>query len=241
MAWSFKRNAGNSRREQSLSDRHNAPPQANPYAFVNPNYRRGGPWSEQPLPTYADTIGSHPNSDHPYDTITAQQKVLPYGTYPPAGSPPDKWNGYKLDNFTRSIDQEHVLNADEGRHFGSEIPAQQRKRPALNPYWYRNVPDRPQRAPDGYQFLRKFDQGVLGRRNLTGNHFSQAQTVTDNNRLALQGMIAPLRRRSTYRLEPIAYGEDTVTVADATGFVPAPGVVDSPITPSFGPRSFRLG
>lgn len=230
-------------REQSTYDQVHAPPDADVTAFITPNYRRGGPYSEQPAPTYSDSLrDAHPLSERPSHPLTAVQQTLPYGTYPPAGEPPDKWNGYKLDNFTRSIDQEHVLDSDEGQAFGSEIPRQRRIHPALNPYWYINIPDRIQRAPDHYSFLRKFDQGVLGKRRLSGDHYSQGQMATDNHRTALQGMVAPLRRRSTFRMEPIPYGEDTVTVVEDTGYTPAAQIVKSP-TPQYDvvtARSFRL-
>ena len=241
MAWSFTRNKGNKRREQSAADQAHAAPEADVTAFIVPNYRRGGPWSQQAAPTYSDSLrDDHPLSERPSHPLTAVQQNLPYGTYPPAGSPPDKWNGYKLDNYVRSIDQEHVLDSDEGQQFGSEIPRQRRMHPALNPYWYINIPDRIQRAPDHYSFIRKFDQGVLGKRALSGDHFSQGQMATDNHRTALQGMIAPLRRRSTFRMEPIPYGEDTVTMVEQTGFVPAGDVVTTPIDQTPTNRSFRL-
>lgn len=241
MAWSFQRNKGKKDRANTLKDQRAAAPVADPVAFTEPGYRRGGPFSREPLPTYADTIGSHQdNRTHAYDKITDQQKSLPFGTYPAAGSPPADWIGYELEPYERSIKDEHVLNGDEGHAFGPEIPTQRRMQWALNPYWYKNIVQRPQRAPDGYSFTRKFDQGVLGARRLNGNHFSQAQTATDNHSTALQGMVAPLRRRSTFRLEPIAYGEDTVTLVDSTGFVPAPGTVQTPIVANYGPRSFRL-
>lgn len=242
MAWSFRRNEGRKSREQSLRDQRLAPPDVDETAFINPNYRRGGPWSAQALPTYSDSLrDDHELSERPSHPLTAVQQSLPYGTYPPAGEPPDKWNGYKLDNWIRSQDQEHVLDSDEGQVFGAEIPRQRRMHPALNPYWYINIPDRIQRAPDHYSFLRRFDQGVLGKRRLSGDHFSQGQMATDNHRTALQGMVPSMRRRSTFRMEPIPYGEDTVTVVDNSGFVPASEIVTSPRYDEPTNRSFRLG
>ena len=240
MPWSWQRNAGKKTREQSRKDQQAAPPIVDETAFVVPNYRRGAPWSQQARPTYADSLrDAHPLSERPAHPLTAVQRVLPFGTYPPAGKPPDEWSGYKQDNWQRSQEQEHVLNGDEGQAFGSGIPKQELKHPALNPYWYINIPDRIQRAPWGYSFLRKFDQGVLGKRRLSGEHFSQAQTATDQQNVALQGMVAPLRRRSTFRMEPIAYGENTTTVVAQSGFSPAPATVESPVA-SWGSRSFRL-
>lgn len=54
----------------------------------------------------------------PYDEITNVQASLPFGTYPPAGKPPDQWSGYKTWPWQRSQRDEHVLQSDEGSPFG---------------------------------------------------------------------------------------------------------------------------
>jgi len=249
--WSWRRNQGD-KQDSDARKAQEALPEYGTVEYTEPNYRRGAPYSQEAIPTYADSM-SRIRGPRPYDLITDQQASLPFGTYPPAGVPPTKWLGYEQDNWQTSQQQEHVLQGDEGSPFGgpertvgrgtdniviATAPGQRRMHPALNPYWYKNVVRRPQRAPDGYSFVRKFDQGVLGARRLNGNHFSQAQTVSDNNRLALAGQVAPLRRRSTFRLEPTQVASNTIQGTETSGDFQDPTTYMSPWAGSS--RSFRL-
>lgn len=238
--WSYQRNKGNvADRWVDRKKQEKAVPPSNTSAYTVPNYRRGSPYSKEAVPTYTDRI-SYQAGEHPYDTITAQQAALPFGTRPPADKPASEWSGYEEDNYTRSIKFEHVLNGDEGPEFGAGIPKQRRSHMAPNPYNRVNIVNRPQRTPAEWSFVRPFDRYVLGRRTLNGSHYSEAQTATDNNRTALQGMVPPLRRRSTFRLEPVQYGENSVSASASSMDLNARGVVTSPVA-GFTPRSFRLG
>lgn len=243
MAWSFRRNQGDADRPKTRGRRRKESEQAvppnNTDEFTVPSYRRGSPYSKEAQPTYADR-NTFQQGKHPYDNLTAQQAGLPFGTYPPSTKPPQEWVGYKQDNYARSIRDEHVLNADEGIPFGAGIPAQHRNHPALNPYWNANIVKRIQRAPNEYSFLRLFDRQVLGRRSLNGTHFSQGQNATDNNRLALQGMVPAIRRRSTFRLDPVQYADNSVQASDSSDYVNQYGSVTSGLADLYA-RSFRLG
>lgn len=250
--WSWRRNQGDGQTADAKKA-DEALPEYGTAEFTEPGYRRGGPYSQEAVPTYADSM-ARIRGRRPYDTISNIQEGLPFGTRPPANKPPDTWSGYKQDNWQESQRQEHVLNGDEGNRFGGPesmvgregtdnivqavVPPQRRAHPALNPYWYKNVVLRPQHAPNGYSFVRKFDQGVLGARRLNGNHFSEAQTVSDNNRLALAGQVAPLRRRSTARLEPVQTASNTIQGTESSGEFQSPTTYMSPWTGSS--RSFRL-
>ena len=252
MAWSWRRNQGDARADDARKA-DQALPEYGTAEYTEPNYRRGAPYSQEAVPTYADSM-RRIRGQRPYDDITDQQESLPFGTYPPSGKPPSTWIGYEQDNWRRSERDEHVLNGDEGRRFGSlqstigphgtdqviqePIPGQHRQHWALNPYWYKNIVNRPQRTPSEWTFIRKFDQGVLGARRLNGNHFSQAQTVSDNNRLALAGQVSPLRRRSTFRLEPTQYASNTVQGTEESGEFTDPTTYMSPWAGAA--RSFRL-
>lgn len=212
-----------------------APPaQTNPYAFVVPSYRRGGPYSQEAVPQGgSDRIGEHPDSSNIGDTITKVQRRRPFGTYPPAGLPPDGWLGYKQDNWQRSQRDEDVL-------FGiPQRESQHRVKMAKNPYFDNpNNVNRPQHAPHDYSFLRNPDWNYLGKRELSGEHYSQAQTVTDQSNVALKGLSVAPRRRSTFRLEPIQFGENTATVASQSGYAPQNSTFTSAITNTVA--SFRL-
>lgn len=251
MAWSWRRNQGKQRTDNARKA-DQALPEYGTAEYTEPNYRRGAPYSQEAVPTYADSM-RRIRGQRPYDPITDQQASLPFGTYPASTSPPAEWIGYEQDNWQRSKDDEHVLNGDEGRRFGTpqstighnpddvisrRIPGQHRSHWALNPYWYKNVVKRPQRTPSEWSFIRRFDQGVLGARRLNGMHYSQAQTVSDNNRLALAGQISPLRRRSTFRLEPTQYASNTIQGTEASGEFTDPTTYMSPWAGSA--RSFRL-
>lgn len=250
--WSWRRNQGDNRQDNARKA-DEALPDYGTAEYTEPNYRRGGPYSQEAVPTYADSM-RRIRGQRPYDEITDVQASLPFGTYPPAGKPPDQWSGYKTWPWQRSQRDEHVLQSDEGSPFGgpertvgsdgtdditiAQAPEQHRAHWALNPYWYKNVVRRPQRAPDGYSFVRRFDQQILGARRLNGNHFSQGQTVSDNNRLALAGQVSPLRRRSTFRLEPTQYASNTVQGTEDSGSFQDPTTYMSPWAGSS--RSFRL-
>lgn len=237
--WSFRRNQGKETPPDKREQVATAPPN-DVSPFTVPNYRRGGPYSQEAVPTYTDAM-QRQAGEHGYETITEQHRRFPWSTYPPAGYPPSEWTGYEQDNWQRSQEDENVVNAEEGPQFGVKIPKQVRMHPALNPYWLPNIVKRPQRSPAEWSFLRPFDRYTLGKRALNGSHYSQAQTATDNNRLALQGMVPPLRRRSTYRLEPVQLGENTYSaLANSTEGSPGPGPVISAVAGTV-PRSFRLG
>lgn len=239
MAWSYNRNQGKNKTSQGKKKEEvktAGPIDVSPYTV--PNYRRGAPYSDQAVPVYADEPRRFRMGVHQYDTITEQQSEMPFGTYPAAGHPPSEWIGYKQEPYRRSLRFEIVQNAEEGTEFGAEgTPKQRRMRWAMNPYWQPNIVNRPQRPPHEWSFLRPFDRYTLGLRRLNGSHYSQAQTATDNNRVALQGMVPPLRRRSTFRSEPVQHGDNTYSaVASSTSL---PGPVMSPVA-GLGTRSFRL-
>lgn len=214
-----------------------ASPVANPYAFVVPNYLRGSPYSAMAVPTYADNLSRGGPKDR-YDTPMEQHREWPKATArPDSTKPPAEWSGYNQDQIIRSKEQEWVLNADEGPRAWID---QYRWQNHLNPYEFTaNVVVRPQRPPHEYSMIRDPDHNYLGRRDLTGEHYSAAQTVTDQQALALKGMVPNRHRRSTVRVEPIAYGELTNTVARRSGFSPNQASATAPDS-SFSSRSFRL-
>jgi len=235
MAWSWRSLTG---RQDKADDRaaSEASPPANVYPFVVPNYRRGGPYSQEAVPTFADSPARTGVKDR-YDTPTEQHRELPQGWGPPSTRPPGQWIGYNQDNIRRSKRDEHVLNADEGptkwHHPWSWHPHN-------NPYWApRPNIGRIQRPPHQYSFLRDPGKNYLGRRDLTGNHYSQAQTVTDQQAVALKGMQPGRHRRSTFRLEPIAFGELTTSISERSGFSPQQATVES-ASAGYPSRSFRL-
>lgn len=232
MAWFNKQTSFNASPADPVKASKAVPP-ANPYAFTVPSYLRGSPYSKEAVPTYADNQYQK-NGPHDYQSLTWQQKWWPFGSRPSSDSPPAHWIGYYQDNFARSITDEHVLHADEG------LPLYQRNWiPRLNPYWSANTVNRPQRTVSDYNFLRNPGRNYLGRRDLTGEHYSAANTVTDQQAVALKGMSVNMHRRSTFRLEPVQYGENTVSVVADSGFSPAQATYVSPTSPSYT-RSFRL-
>lgn len=214
---------------------HAAPP-PNPSAFTVPGPRgRTGPYVAANF-TYADNPQS-PN----YDEATGGREewrtrtditghigeAMPSGTYPAAGHPPEDWNGYYTEDWQSSQRNEIVVNADEGLPLIGE-----RYHPALNPYWYKIPNSRVQRTPHEYDFTRPFDQqNKLGRRNLTGVHYSAANIgMTANPSESLKGMTSQKRRRTTHRIEPIEYGENMTMSSSGSG--PTSGY---PVGGSFGP------
>lgn len=219
------------RTETEKADDAAAP--ANVYPFVVPNYRRGGPYSSEAVPTYSDSEYRSGVRDR-YESPTEQHREWPRGWGPPSTMPPGQWIGYNQDNIQRSRRDEQVLNADEGP---TEWIAQERWRPAHNPYYYRNNSDRIQRPPHEYSMIRKADKNYLGNRTLSGNHYSQAQMVSDEMALSLKGMVPSKNRRSVERVEPIAYGEMTNTRSGRRGFVKDAAYTAPEGAPS---ASFRL-
>lgn len=214
-----------------------ASPAPNPYAFVVPNYLRGSPYSAMAVPTYADNISRSGPHDR-YDTPTEQHREWPKATArPDSTKPPGEWSGYNEDQIIRSKAQEWVLNGAEGPQTWID---QYRYQLGQNPYEFKaNVVVRPQRPPHEYAMIRDPDHNYLGKRELSGEHYSAAQSVTDQQALALKGMVPGRHRRSTVRVEPIAYGEMTSTIARRSGYAPNQATVTSPDS-SFGSRSFRL-
>lgn len=205
------------------------PPDVDVRAFVVPNYTRGAPYVDS-IPDYADSPEIRHNH-FPYRTTTQIQASYDKQTYPTAGRPPQEWKGYKTESWTRSEQQEHVLNGREGKL----LVDQRRYQSAENPYYKLNKVDRPQRQVHEYSFLRPYDKGVLGMRLLNGMHLSQAQIGQGS--APLRGMQAPMRRRSTYRLEPLQYS--VATVDNQSGSVPVNMTFTSPgaVYPS---RAYRL-
>ena len=153
--------------------------------------------------------------------------ILPPGTYPAAGEPPDDWHGYKMRDWQESQANEHVINADEGLPlFGNK-----RYHPALNPYWNKIPNTRVQRAPHEYDFRRRYDQ--WSKRNLTGEVYAAGNIgLTSNPAMSLKGMAPQRHRRSTHRVEPIEMGENIYS----TGPSPrSPSAVYSSGNAGFGP------
>lgn len=237
--WSWRRNQG----EQRVDDPRKAADALPDYGtdeFTEPNYRRGGPYSQEAVPTYADAL-SRQAGRRPFRPLTHVIESLPFGTYPASTSPPGEWIGYKQDNLTRSVDPEYgenVINGEEGPRYGDHWPGQRRMRWAMNPYWKANVVTRPQRTPHEWSFVRPFDRYVLGERRLNGMHYSQAQTATDNNRLALAGQVPQRHRRSTFRLEPTQTASNNIQGSESSGVMNDPGTYLSPW--SGASRSFRV-
>lgn len=209
------------------------PPDPDPYEVPNPE--EGSPY----IPAnydYSPGIMS-PNyispsrqearwRDHGYEAT---------GSRPSAEKPAADWRGYKQDNWQRSQRDEHVLNGREG----DPLVGQSRHHSALNPYWYRIPDERIQRAPDHFSFIRPFDQGVLGERQLNGMHYSEATIgLTKNPSDSLKGMTPAFRRISTFRLEPTEWGENTVSQAARTG--PPGAVFTSPSYSFGGGNGYRL-
>jgi hypothetical protein len=219
--WSFK-----TKKQETIAEE--AAPTADPGSrFVVPNYTRGSPYV-QSNPVYADNPGIN-TGEHAYVPVTRQQAESGMATYPEAGKPPSAWKGYYGESWWRSEREEHARGEE-----GFPNP-QEYLRMAPNPYFNRNVVNRPQRTPHEYSFLRRFDQDTLGKRELNGNHFSQA-TIGQSSE-PLKGMVAPMRRRSTYRLEPTQF--DVATIDDNSGTVPVNMTFTSPDV-GFADRSYRL-
>lgn len=221
--WSFK-----SKKAETLAEQ--AAPTADPGSrFVVPNYTHGSPYV-QSNPVYAENPDSN-TGHHDYQTVTKQQDDSGLATYPPAGKPPSAWKGYYGESWWRSEREEHVINARQGL---PEPQSYQRWVP--NPYRLGpNRVNRPQRTPHEYSFLRKFDQEILGARELNGNHFSQATMGQSSE--PLKGMSINYRRRSTYRLEPTQF--DVATIDGNSGSVPVNMTFTSPDA-TFPDRSYRL-
>jgi hypothetical protein len=225
LTWSSRK------KKQVAADR--AAPVENPGgAFTVPNYDVGGPYVVA-APNYTSNPGvTDPHTPHDWQSVGEQfSQFRRYGgTYPEAGEPPEEWSGYYHESWQRSEKQENVINAAEG------FPNPQRfLQWALNPYWYRNDVNRPQRTPHEYSFVRAFDKGVLGKRQLTGDHGSEATIGMSS--APLKGMSVPSRRRSTYRIDPIQYS--VATVDDSIENPPFSTTFTSPEA-DFGSRSYRL-
>lgn len=219
--WSFKKTKAETVAEQ-------AAPTADPGSrFVVPDYTHGAPYV-QANPVYAPNPGVN-TGHHSWQSVTEQQAKSGFATYPQAGKPPTEWKGYYGESWWRSEREEHARGEE-----GFPNP-QEYRRMALNPYFNRNVVNRPQRTPHEYSFLRRFDQGILGARLLNGNHFSQATIGQSSD--PLKGMTPPMRRRSTYRLEPSQF--DVATISDNSGTVPVNMTFTSPDA-GFADRSYRL-
>lgn len=198
------------------------PPDPRPYEVPDPG--KPIPYVVA-IPDYADNR-SVPKYQTPEQAQAAWRDKgnRPSGDRPSPRTPPEEWQGYeRWGDYGRSIEGEHLVNGEEG------LPLQgyRRYQSALNPYWYRIPDTRIQRAPHEWDFQRLFDQGVLGERQLNGSHYSAATIgLTDNPSTSLRGM-SPIRRRtSTFRLEPVEYGENTVSQAARIG--PPSAVYTSP-------------
>lgn len=139
----------------------------------------------------------------------------PSGDYPPAGFPPETYHGYRREDWQASERNEHLVNGAEG----DPLFRNRRYAAALNPYFYRIPNSRIQRAPHEWDFRRPFDQqNVLGKRTFTGEHYSAANIgLTANPSSSLKGMSAPKRRRTTYRIEPIEYGDNIPATSNGGG------------------------
>lgn len=239
MAWSWRSLADRNKSKANQKQTEEASPPPNAYPFVVPSYRRGGPYSDEAMPTFADNP-SRSGVKERYWTPTQQMQFWPQGWGPPTNQPPGQWSGYNQDNLTRSKRDETVLNADEGSVAWIN---QYRFTNHQNPYeWGSNMgidTGRVQRPPHEYAMLRAPDKNYLGRRDLNGMHYSAAQTVTDQQALALKGMVPGRHRRSTFRLEPIAFGELTTTIAERSSFAPQQATFESPASQGYN-RSFRL-
>ena len=224
MRWTWE-----TKRQRRERNARKAVPKEDKLAFTVPDYTHGSPYV-QANPVYAD----NPTIKHnhfPYLNTSQQQARFDRQTYPKAGYPPQEWSGYTTESYIRSERDEHVLNAREG-------PPEHQFYTRWVPNPYRRGPspvDRIQRTPREYLFLRPFDKGVLGARLLNGSHASLA--TTGQSSAPLKGMVAPMRRRSTYRIEPLQY--DATTIGQNSGSVPASSAFTSPPA-AFPSRSYRL-
>lgn len=144
------------------------------------------------------------------------------GNYPPAGHAPEDWHGYTQENYWDSQRNEHLVNGDEGR----PPVGYRRYHSALNPYWYKIPDSRPVRTPHEWDFRRPYDGGLDGQhkvpaRRLTGNVYAAGNLgMTAQPSAPLKGMTPQKRRRTTYRMEPVEWGEDR----PMAGSGQAPGV-----------------
>lgn len=211
------------------------PPDPRPYEVPDPG--KPIPYV-QAIPDYAQNADS-PNYISPMGQQLnwVDKGNVPTGDRPSPKAPPQEWHGYeRWGDYGRSIEGEHLVNGREGL----PLYGQHRYAAALNPYWYRIPDTRPQRAPHEWDFERLFDQGVLGERNLNGSHYSAANIgLTDNPSTSLKGMSPTRRRTSTFRLEPVQYGENTVSQAARIG--PPSAVFTSPgYTFNTSSGSYRL-
>lgn len=207
MAWEWSR-VSKSRKERQAQK---AAPEASPSAYVVPSPRgRVGPYvaanhdyADNPeSPNYRHSMGGR----REWRDKAINGEIMPSGDYPAAGLAPGEWAGYTREDWESSQRNEHLVNGDEG------IPlfGYRRYYAALNPYHFR-IPDaRVQRAPHEYDFRRPFDQqNKLGKRTLDGSHYSAANIgMTANPSESLKGMTAAKRRRTTYRIEPVEWGEN---------------------------------
>lgn len=161
------------------------------------------------------------------DQVQDGKIILPPGTYPPAGSPPIEWNGYRMSDWELSELNEHVINADEGLPlFGNK-----RYHPALNPYWKKIPNTRVQRAPHEYDFRRPYDQ--WSKRNLTGQVYAAGNIgLTSSPSMSLKGMAPQRRRVSTHRVEPIEAGENVYSAGASPS---SPTAVYQSGSAGFGP------
>jgi hypothetical protein len=230
--WTWSRTSKNSNESKA---QHAAPP-PDPSAYVVPSPRgRVGPYvaanfdyADNPeSPNYAAATGGRKRWRNKKLSQGGETFIAPPSTYPAAGHDPDDWHGYTMEDYWSSQRNEHLINGDEGNPpFGYK-----RFHAALNPYWYRIPDSRIVRTPHEWDFRRPFDQqNKLGRRYLTGEHYSAANIgMTANPSESLKGLTAQKQRRTTYRVEPIEWGEDRPQSGSSTG----PGM-QYPVNSQFG-------
>jgi hypothetical protein len=211
--WTWSRSSKSSNESKA---QHAAPaPDPSPYVVPHP-IGRSAPYvaanfdyADNPEPTnsnYAAAIGGRKRWKNKKLEQGGETFVEAPGTYPPAGYDPDDWHGYTMEDYWSSQRNEHLINGDEGNPpFGYH-----RFHSALNPYWYRIPDSRIVRTPHEWDFRRPFDQqNKLGARRLSGEHYSAANIgLTANPSESLKGLTSQKRRRTTYRVEPIEWGED---------------------------------
>lgn len=206
-----------------------AAPEPNPNAFIVPDYQRGAPYVQANY-VFADNEDiTRRYSKHEFETVTEQHRESGYTTYPEAGKPPQTWHGYEDESWQRSQRLEHARGEE-----GFPIHQWDNRVGARNPYYAPNIVHRPQRSPHEYSFMRPYDTEILGARNLNGEHYSLATLGQSSE--PLKGMVAPMHRRSTHRLDPSQLDVTSIATDDDM-----PGLTfTSPESPEFTSRSYRL-
>lgn len=182
------------------------------------------------------TRAAHTYADIPEPTKLEQEQMAKGKQFaPPPDVPPESWNRWNPLQETELWPQEQ-LRGEEGWPY--EIT---RKTRAPDPRWNPPEADRvtQQRSPSTYRFTRPYD--VSSAKYLNGNHFSQADLITNTG---YQYTGTPLSatgvRRNTYRTEPAPWDADIVDKAPETQYEGIDATYTSPTPQRQNRGSWRL-